>query len=435
MHCPSCEAIVEKRVRSLDGVNHAEASMSKGTVTITTDGDVPDPQTLCALFPDDLYRFSSEPDKRLRVSETILAILGATAFIALIFTLSASGILHPVMIDRNSSNGAFFMFGLIAGLSTCAALVGSLVLALSSQWQKEQSSTSRLGERLRPQLLFSTGRIASYALAGGLLGLFGESVQLSSGFSKVLLVAVSLLMLVIGLQMVGFTPFNSVRLSLPKNLTSRIASGRNSTSSMIHPLPAGFMTVLLPCGFTLAAEGAAILSGSLWRGVAIMSFFVLGTLPPLLLIGLSSSGFATRPAISRLFMKSAGLLVLFFTLFNLNSQFGFAGRFASRDTSTEASAQQKGHSDAPRIIRTASGNGTLATTRFELRKGEKVRFIVDATDNGSGCMNAIMVPGLWNQAEYLIKGKPVVLEFTPSKPGTYPITCAMGMPWGVINVK
>jgi len=50
-------------------------------------------------------------------------------------------------------------------------------------------------------------------------------------------------------------------------------------------------------------------------------------------------------------------------------------------------------------------------------------------------MNAIMVPGLWNRAEYLVKGKSVVLEFTPSKQGAYQITCAMGMPWGVINVE
>lgn len=129
-------------------------------------------------------------------------------------------------------------------------------------------------------------------------------------------------------------------------------------------------------------------------------------------------------------MKTSGLLVIFFTLFNLNSQFGIAGKLAGNGNQPAPAT-----SSTARIIRTASSGGTLATSQFDLRRGEKVRFIIDAKDNGAGCMNAIMVPGLWNRAEYLAKGKQVVMEFTPSKPGAYPITCAMGMPWGVINVK
>lgn len=34
-----------------------------------------------------------------------------------------------------------------------------------------------------------------------------------------------------------------------------------------------------------------------------------------------------------------------------------------------------------------------------------------------------------------IKGKKIIMEFTPQKPGTYKITCAMGVPRGVINVR
>lgn len=34
-----------------------------------------------------------------------------------------------------------------------------------------------------------------------------------------------------------------------------------------------------------------------------------------------------------------------------------------------------------------------------------------------------------------IKGKKIIMEITPQKPGTYKITCAMGVPRGVINVR
>jgi heme/copper-type cytochrome/quinol oxidase subunit 2 len=43
-------------------------------------------------------------------------------------------------------------------------------------------------------------------------------------------------------------------------------------------------------------------------------------------------------------------------------------------------------------------------------------------------MSAVMIPGLWNYPQALKKGKTVVMEFTPSKVGTYQLTCAMGVP-------
>lgn len=434
MHCPSCEAIIEKRIRSLDGITGADASMSEGTVTLSAEGEPPEPETLCRLFPDGLYRFSTAPEIHRSPFETIRVAAYAAGVIALFFALSASGLLPRMTIDASSSAGAFLLFGLIAGLSTCAALVGSLVLALSTQWLNRQEKPATFTDKLHPQILFNTGRIAAFALTGAMLGLLGESVRISSEFTTVMVIAVSAVMLVVGLQMLGFSPVARLRFTLPKRFTNRLAGDGVTSHGMLRPLPTGFITILLPCGFTMAAEGAAILSGSPLHGMAIMTCFVLGTLPPLLFIGLSSAEFASRPATSRRFLKTAGMLVIFFTVYNLNSQFGIAGRIAERGTSI-AVPKPAVSSEKTTIIRTSSSNGTLGTTRFDIRKGEKVRFIVDARDNGAGCMNAIMVPGLWNRAEYLVRNRPIIMEFTPVKPGTYPITCAMGMPWGVINVK
>lgn len=433
MHCPSCEAIIIKKALKLDGVSSAEASTAKGTLTIYSEHEFPEPDDLTRLFPEGLYTFSDESPAVNRLLETVLVLGYAVAAIVLFFGLTASGLLPSLAIDRNSSAGAFFLFGLIAGVSTCAALVGSLVLALSTQWKTPRIDASSIGGKLRPQLLFNTGRIAAYAMAGVMLGALGESARISSDFTSVMVIAVSALMLVLALQMLGFTPFNAIRIALPKRLVTKAGSGMNS-GGLLRPFPSGFMTVLLPCGFTMAAEGAAILSGSPVHGMAIMTSFVLGTTPPLLAIGLSSFRFSSRPATSRIFMKTAALLIMFFTIYNLDSQFGIAGRIASRTTQPTSTSTAPATGN-PRIVRTIAANGTLDKAQFELKAGEQVRFIVDPKDNGAGCMNAIRVPGLWNQAQYLVKGKPIVMQFTPLKRGTYQITCGMGMPWGVITVK
>ncbi|NTV01525.1 MAG: hypothetical protein HGB04_01885 [Chlorobiaceae bacterium] len=434
MHCASCEAVIEKKLLKLSGITAVDASIPKGTVTITTGGDIPLPEDLTRLFPDGSYTFSDPADEGTNLMEAMRVLGYAVAVVVLFFGLSASGLLPPLSIDGTSSFGAFFLFGVIAGMSTCAALVGGLVLALSARWGTRLDRDATMPDKLRPHLLFNIGRIAAYTLTGALLGLLGESVRLSPSFTTIMVLAISTLMIVLALQMLGFSPFSTLRIALPKKLVHAVGGGIEQ-DGLLRPFPSGFLTVLLPCGFTMAAEGAAILSGNPWHGMGVMFCFVLGTMPSLLFIGLSSSGLVNRPGTSRLFMKTAGLLLIFFTVYNLNSQFGIAARIAGQPTPT-ATANTAAPSAGGRIIRTVyTSAGDIAPAYFEVRRGEKVSFIVEPKDTGSGCMSTIMVPGLWNRSEDLVRGRTIVMEFTPSKPGSYRITCAMGVPRGVITVK
>ena len=77
----------------------------------------------------------------------------------------------------------------------------------------------------------------------------------------------------------------------------------------------------------------------------------------------------------------------------------------------------------------------IAPNTFTVKKGERVRLEINPTDTGSGCMSTIMVPGLWDKAQPLVKGKKIVMEFTPQRSGSYKITCNMGVPRGMINVR
>jgi plastocyanin domain-containing protein len=76
----------------------------------------------------------------------------------------------------------------------------------------------------------------------------------------------------------------------------------------------------------------------------------------------------------------------------------------------------------------------ISPNKFEVKKGIPVRFEIEVKDNGQGCMSSLMVPGLYNSAQYLEGGTKMVLSFTPQKTGDFNITCAMGMSRGVISV-
>ena len=134
-------------------------------------------------------------------------------------------------------------------------------------------------------------------------------------------------------------------------------------------------------------------------------------------------------------MKTAGLLVIFLTLYNINSQFGIAALIAGKP-SPRSTAATTAHTAGGKVVRTIYTNAAdIAPANFVVNRGEKVRFVVDSRDTASGCMSTIMVPGLWNRPEDLVRGKSIVMEFTPVKPGLYQITCAMGVPRGTITVK
>jgi len=114
-------------------------------------------------------------------------------------------------------------------------------------------------------------------------------------------------------------------------------------------------------------------------------------------------------------MKMKRILLLTIALFALASPFAVAnaGNFSV------------GYTNAHDIV----------PKSFTVKKAEKVHIEINPTDTATGCMSDIMIPGLWDKPQPLVKGKKIVMEFTPQKPGAYKITCAMGVVRGVINVR
>ncbi|MDO8341269.1 MAG: cupredoxin domain-containing protein, partial [Candidatus Woesebacteria bacterium] len=84
---------------------------------------------------------------------------------------------------------------------------------------------------------------------------------------------------------------------------------------------------------------------------------------------------------------------------------------------------------------TYSVNTDITPNKFSVKVGIPVKLQIEALENGQGCMGSVALPGLSEIVEGFSKGKTVVFEFTPTKIGTFPITCAMGVPRGEIVVN
>jgi len=457
MHCASCEILIEKRLLALKEIKSVEASANKGRVLIACEGEKPSTDRLNKIFGRENYLFSDQPVYPVREKfsngvktaekkgrSDFFVIVGAALFIIIgFFILKNSGLAALINVNSTSSLPMFFLLGILAGVSSCAALVGGLILSMSKQWLQMYSEKNSTLEKLQPHLMFNAGRIVSYAILGAAIGGIGSKLQISLTFTSVLIIAVSVMTFFLALQMLGVKAFRKFQFTMPRFITRGITNETNFRGKYM-PFLMGAFTFFLPCGFTITAQGLALISGSAVQGALIMLFFALGTLPALLAIGLSSVKFSQKPHLANKFLKVAGVLVLFFALYNINAQLNVLGFSSFSDIKLNSSNQQPINNNdneeglppivnGKQVIKMDASSSGYKPNYFKIKTGIPVRW--EIADKGtSGCTNAIISKSLFDGEIALTPGQTSIKEFTPTKPGKYKFSCWMGMVSGIIEV-
>lgn len=313
MHCNACILLTESELMDVEGVSRATPSLVTHTVEVCGDfGDkTPEDiaQKLSRVLEKHGYSLSVEKQQQEKNwSDFSVAIPIAFAFAVLFVLLQKLGIVNLVNTS-NVSYGTAFTLGIIASLSTCMAVVGGLVLSMSATFARE-------GDRVRPQILFHTGRIASFFILGGVIGALGSAFTLGVTGTFILGLLVGIVMLILGINLLDVFPaLKRFQPSMPK-FFGKHALGISELNHWLTPLLVGVATFFLPCGFTQAMQLYSLTTGSFLAGGLTMLSFALGTLPVLALIGFSSFSIKNS-AKAGIFFKSAGLIVILFALFNI----------------------------------------------------------------------------------------------------------------------
>jgi len=465
MHCASCELMIEKKLLELNFIKSVDASSPKEEIIIEYTGEKIQPQKLTELFKKEGYVFSdisptlnTSPEKPNKFKpKELFIILSIGLLIILAFIgLNSTGLSGLINVSAKSSLPMFFVFGLIAGISSCAALVGGIILSMSQQWNQLYKTDDSNWKKIQPHLIFNIGRLIAYGFFGALLGALGSQLDFSLKLGPIFVILVSIMMIVLALQMLGVRALRKFQITMPKFITRSIADESNFKGHHM-PFLMGALTFFLPCGFTITAQGLALISGSALQGGLIMLLFALGTLPMLLGIGLSSIKFCQKSHLSERFLKVAGILVLFFALFNINSQLNVLGfssldnlRIENKEVATAPIITETPKNNSPKtepkidkdlppvvngkqIIKMNASSEGYSPNRFKVRANIPVKW--EITDTGtSGCTNAIIAKNLFPEEISLTPGKTSVQEFTPQKAGKYKFSCWMGMVTGTIEV-
>lgn len=314
-HCASCKIFIEDTLNEQDFIQNARVNLSRETVEVKTDGSqTPEElaKILTAKIQPNGYALTVEKAVRERESDGVIwrALPIGLGILVLFFLLQKSGILN-LGIGGQTTPVTSFIIGLIASVSSCLAVVGGLVLSLSAKISQDNVSDTKTFA------LFHVGRLISFAVLGGVLGVVGSAIGINFTLTAMLGLLASVVMLLLGLNLVGV--FAKNKITLPSGLFNFFRRIEHKTFT---PLALGFATFFLPCGFTQSMQVTALSSGSFMSGLLIMLAFALGTLPMLALLSFGSASFAHGKH-APLFFKSAGVVVIGLGLFALLA--GLAG--------------------------------------------------------------------------------------------------------------
>lgn len=438
MHCKSCELLIEKNLAGLEHVKKSEINHKTGKAEIYYGTKKPKEAEIENAIREAGYSIGR--DKKAgwinrNISDYKDLGLALVFLLGIYFVLKSFGLTNISMAGAGSdpeSLGVVLLVGLTAGFSSCMALVGGLVLGASTKFAEKHPEASAF-EKFKPHLFFNLGRIIGFALLGGLLGSIGSIFQLSTLSLGILTIAVGLVMLLMGLQLTEIFPrLSNIRVTLPKAVSRALGMKDGNDYSHKSSIILGALTFFLPCGFTQAMQLFAVSTGDFRIGALVMATFALGTAPGLLGIGGLTS--VVKGIFAKRFFKFAGLLVIFFSLFNIANGYNLTGlEIGSGGEANAVSANDPNVTmvNGVQIVRMAEVSNGYEPNKFTIKKGVPVKWIIDAQAPYS-CASSLVLPK--HNIRKQLKAGENVIEFTPDETGVLKFSCSMGMYTGAFNV-
>lgn len=217
-----------------------------------------------------------------------------------------------VYLDFNASYLAAFVIGLFSSLH-CIGMCGSIIGTLTYSLSQELRNNKRILFSII--LSYNLGRVASYAIAGALVGLL--SIPFSQGMAyRFLQLASAAIMAGAGLYIGGWFP----RFAYIEKMGSRFWKLIEPFGRKMIPVKTRGQAMLfgmiwgwLPCGLIYTALALAATTGNIMHSSMTMLAFGLGTLPAVVGVGIMTTLLA-KLSKAQLFKQIVGVLFIIFAL-------------------------------------------------------------------------------------------------------------------------
>lgn len=436
MHCSACEVLVERAFRNLSSVTKVKANQA-GWVEAWSDNE-PNLAVInesLAAHGYHVYAGSRVHGFSFKKLGGIILVVTATYVLFKKFNLAPN-----LAIGQDLSLSVVFVMGLVAAVSSCIAVTGGLLLAVSAAYNQSHPQVGGW-QKFKPHLYFNFGRLAGYTILGAAVGALGSVLTLSTVANGVVTIAASVAMIILGLKLLNFLPFLSrLHVRPPKFIAYKLNDASGSPRPWA-PFLLGAGTFFLPCGFTQALQLYVLTLGDAALGAVIMFIFSLGTLPALAGLGAVTSFIKGRWQTALATLAGAMVVTLGFINFGYGANLtGLTSKIAAVRENLKIMAGSRGIQINDPNVELKNGVQVVtmnvvargyAPNHFTIRAGIPVRWEINGV-NTYGCQSILQFPAL-NLTTYIKSGLNVI-EFIPQGQGQLAFHCAMGMYSGSFTV-
>ena len=165
MFCRQCEARITEALRGLEGVSAVAVSFDTGNVRVTYDKGICSRDRLLAVIEETGYTAAEENSVNTVVNGiSVIVILLAAWYILNAFHLNIVFQKFPVATE-GMNYAMLFAIGILTSFH-CIAMCGGLNLAATARAEKKAA------------FYYNLGRLLSYTMIGGLLGLLGSFISI-----------------------------------------------------------------------------------------------------------------------------------------------------------------------------------------------------------------------------------------------------------------
>lgn len=438
MTCVNCENKIEQQLKQRKGVKDATVSYNKGTAVVTFDREEINEEQMIQVIEQldyEVIRASfqkrqkdekEEFNKKNTWNQVIGVGILLLATSVLMKQLGLSRIFNAFpQVEENMGYGMLFLIGLATSVH-CIGMCGGIHLSqcLSYQKNSEEEKNGEKGKKkwstVYPSFLYNLGRVVSYTIVGGVVGGFGSVISFSGkGKGAVQLIA-GIFMVIMGINMLNIFPWlRKFNPRMPKVFARKINQGKQKNGAFL----VGLLNGLMPCGPLQAMQLYALSTESPLKGAFSMFLFSIGTVPLMFGFGALSSFLSQK--FTKQVMKFGDVLVVILGISMFQNGWSMSGFpvfslcFSSGKERQEAKVQ-----DGVQVVET-----TLSPYGYEsitVQEGIPVKWTIKAEQGSlTGCNRAILIPEY--EIQKTLEVGENVIEFTPTKAGTYSYSCWMGM--------
>ena len=406
IHCQNCETTIQKALLKLPRVK--EVTIKNFIAHITYEEPLTNDEIINAITQAGYITKASyirtnlkdlEKTSNLKQSFLILTII--ILIISLTYKTFGFNIFNVIpTIDSNITYTMLFLTGFLTSIH-CVSMCGAInLIAILNQ-----NSQNRFERPLK----YNLGRLISYTILGGIAGLLGSILTINNTISGIIITIAGLAMFVMSLEMLGLFRIPRIKFLTPKHKKS-------SNHFLI-----GLLNGLMPCGPLQAMQLYALSTSSMLKGALSMVLFGLGTMPLMLLTGVIFTNLKGKNKI--LINNIASVLILVLSLLMLNR-----GLVALNINipAFEGNTQYLTPNiiDDTQVVEFDLSYNGYQNIKVEVDKPVKMIIHVDKKYL-TGCNNSLTISE-YNINQELKVGDNII-EFYPTKEGTFIYTCWMNM--------